>query len=140
MAEHIATGAVHHVRLTVTDTNRAREFFIGLLDFQAVGELPAGVAGPASAVLLHNGTTLLVLSPAPERPISGDRFDPNRVGLDHLRLSVANRSALEQAVRLFDQRGIQHGAIVEYAACKISVLPFRGPDDIQLELTAPHEA
>jgi catechol 2,3-dioxygenase-like lactoylglutathione lyase family enzyme len=37
MAEHIATGAVHHVRLTVTDTNRAREFFIGLLDFSSGG-------------------------------------------------------------------------------------------------------
>ena len=40
MASPITTGAVHHLRLTVTDVQRAREFYTGLLGFQVAGELP----------------------------------------------------------------------------------------------------
>lgn len=132
MASSITTGAVHHLRLTVTDVHRAREFYMGLLGFQVAGELPPAI------VLLSNGSMILVLSPAPERPISGDQFDPNRVGLDHLSFQVAHRDALDQAIRVLDERGIQHGDIGHYPDLGISVLPFRDPDGIQLELTAPY--
>ena len=95
MAEHIATSAVHHVRLTVTDTNRAREFLLACWVFKRWVNYPPA-CWPCQRCLAHNGTTLLVLSPPPERPISGDRFDPNRVGLDHLSLSVASRDDLSR--------------------------------------------
>ena len=94
MAKHIATGGVHHLRLTVTDVDRARVFYTGLLGFQVAMELPSGV-------LLSNGSVLLGIGPAPdpERAISGDRFDENRVGLDHLSFSLSSRDELEQADR-----------------------------------------
>jgi catechol 2,3-dioxygenase-like lactoylglutathione lyase family enzyme len=80
------------------------------------------------------GNLLLGLRPvAPE----GDRFDEDRVGLDHLSFSVATRAELDQAVRLFDERGIPHGEIKTLPSFGIHVLPFRDPDNIQIELTAP---
>jgi hypothetical protein len=68
---------------------------------------------------------------------SGDRFVRDRVGLDHLSFSVASRGDLEQAMWLFDDRGVAHGEITRLPGFAIDVLPFEDPDGVQLELTAP---
>ena len=78
----------------------------------------------------------LLLGLRPVAP-SGDRFDENRVGLDHLSFSVGSRAELEEAVKLFDARGVAHGPITPLEGFGILVLPFRDPDNIQVELTAP---
>jgi catechol 2,3-dioxygenase-like lactoylglutathione lyase family enzyme len=73
------------------------------------------------------------------RPMApeSDRFDPDRVGLDHLSFNVASRAELEQAVQLFDERGVTHGEITTLPSFGIDVLSFEDPDGVQLELTAP---
>lgn len=73
------------------------------------------------------------------RPVAaaGDRFDPDRVGLDHLSFTVTSRGDLEQAVRLFDEHAVPHGQITSLPSFGIDVLPFEDPDGVQLELTAP---
>ena len=135
MANSIATGAVNHLALTVTDLKRAREFYTGLLGFQTIMEF-----GP-TRVLLGNGSAVVALSlaPDPKRAPRGDRFDENRVGLDHLSFSVASRADLERAVRLFDEHGVPHGEIEDSGpAMRMYMLTFRDPDNTQLELTAPY--
>jgi glyoxylase I family protein len=134
MATVPAIGVVHHVRLTVADVQRAYEFYTGLLGFQMAMELPPGV-------LLSNGHVVLGLFPAPDasRALSGDRFDENRVGLDHLSFSVGSRDDLDHAIRLFDEHGAPHGEIKDLGpGLAVYVLAFRDPDNIQLELTAPY--
>jgi glyoxylase I family protein len=129
---NIATGAVNHFALTVTDKERSRDFYTKVLNFQMVVEF-----GPK--FLLSNGSVLLALGPAPDenQAITDDRFDENRVGLDHISLSVASLDELEQAVKLFDEQGIAHGEIKDLGDFGIYVLAFRDPDNTQLELTAP---
>ncbi len=130
MTDPIRTGAVHHLRLTVTDVTRAREFYTSVLGFQEIAPLPSGV-------LLGNGTVLLGLGPAPEHPITNDRFDENRVGLDHLSFTVNSRDELDAAERLLNQRGIPNGGVKDLGqAFGLYILAFRDPDNIQLELTA----
>jgi|SRR4051794_29834090 len=142
MADPIAIGGIHHVRLTVTDVKRSRAFYTDVLGFGVAAEMPpAGDAayGAVNAVLfggvvLIKGTLLLGLRPvAPQ----GDRFDENRVGLDHLSFNVGSRSELEQAASMFDDRGITHGQITELPSFGIAILEFRDPDNVQLELAAP---
>ena len=68
-------------------------------------------------------------------------FDENRVGLDHLAISVASRDELERAVRLLDERGIPHGEITDFKpiyGLDFDALFLRDPDNFQLELIAPH--
>ena len=117
---NIATGAVNHFALTVTDKERSRDFYTKVLNFQMVVEF-----GPK--FLLSNGSVLLALGPAPDegRAITDDRFDENRVGLDHISLSVASLDELEQAVKLFDEQGITHGEIKDLGDFGIYVLAFR---------------
>jgi glyoxylase I family protein len=87
-------------------------------------------------VVLMKGRLLLGLRPvAPQ----GDRFDEDRVGLDHLSFSVGSRDELAEAARLLDEHGIAHGPITDLPSFGIDILEFRDPDNIQLELTAPHE-
>jgi catechol-2,3-dioxygenase len=78
----------------------------------------------------------LLLGLRPMAP-SGDRFDPDRVGLDHLSFGVPGRADLDQAVRLFEEHGVKHGAITSLPSFGIDVLSFEDPDGVQLELTAP---
>lgn len=134
MAMHIDTGAIHHLTLTVTDVDHAREFYTSLLGFQM-----AMMYGPRA--ILSNGQVILVLTPPPDpdRALSDDLFNENRVGLDHVSFGVSNRGELEQAVRLFDERGVSHGEIKDLGPdLGIYVLAFRDPDNIQIELTAPY--
>jgi glyoxylase I family protein len=86
------------------------------------------------SIVMARGNLLLGLQPVAP---AGDRFDEDRVGLDHLSFSVASHRELEVAADLFDQHGVPHGDITELAAFGIYILPFRDPDNIQLELTAP---
>ena len=142
MTGQIATDGIHHLRLTVTDVQRSREFYTSLLGFQvAVESPPPGDPGADEVfkilfggVVMIRGNLLMGLRPMAS---AGDRFDPDRVGLDHLSFGVASREDLEQAVRLLDERGVTHGVITRLAGFGIDVLPFEDPDGVQLELTAP---
>ena len=107
MATPINLGPIHHLRLTVTDIQRSRDFYTRLLGFEVAAESPpegdpsAEAAYPIlwGGIVMIRGNVLMGLRPmAP----AGDRFDADRVGLDHLSFSVANRAELEQASSWFD--------------------------------------
>ena len=142
MPGQIPTGEIHHLRLTVTDLERSREFYTQLLGFEVIVESPPPDDPSAAEVfkilfgglVMSRGSLIMGLRPM---AASGERFDPNRVGLDHLSFGVASRDDLERAVRLLDERGVAHGQITTLASFGIDVLPFEDPDGVQLELTAP---
>jgi glyoxylase I family protein len=142
MPGQIPTGGIHHLRLTVTDLQRSRQFYISVLGFEVAAESPPDDDPSAAEVfkILFGGVVMirgnLLMGLRPMAP-SGDRFDPDRVGLDHLSFSVANRGELEQALRLLDEHGVTHGQITSLPSFGIDVLPFEDPDGVQLELTAP---
>jgi glyoxylase I family protein len=132
MSNTVTTGAVHHVALTVSDVARSAQFYTELLGFQKLMDF-----GPRA--LLGNGSVIIGLTPPsdPAQAIQGDRFNENRLGLDHLSFSVASRADLEDAARLLDEHGIGHGEVTDLDGLGISILALRDPDNIQIELTAP---
>jgi glyoxylase I family protein len=142
MPGQIPAGDIHHLRLTVTDVARSRQFYTSLLGFEVAVESPPPDDPAAAEVfkilfggcVMIRGNLLMGLRPmAPE----SDRFDPDRVGLDHLSFSVASHADLEQAIQLFDEHGVTHGEITTLPSFGIDVLSFEDPDGMQLELTAP---
>ena len=142
MAGHIELGAIHHIRLTVTDIDRSRAFYTGLLGFDVAVAAPESddpKSDPSYPVLwggvvMAKGNYLLGLRPVAHK---GDRFDEDRVGLDHLSFNVESRAALNDAIRFLDKHKVPHGEVRELTSFGICVLPFRDPDNIQLEITSP---
>jgi glyoxylase I family protein len=138
----IPAGDIHHLRLTVCDVQRSREFYTSLLGFQVAVESPppGDPAAEETFRVLFGGVVMirgnLIMGLRPMAP-AGDQFDPDRVGLDHLSFGVPSREDLEQAAALFDEHGVTHGVITRLPSFGIDVLSFQDPDGIQLELTAP---
>src|SRR5260370_1198087 len=82
----LLTGGLHHLTIRTTDLARAKRFYVETLGFQAVRERDGSV------LLNAHGTLLGVLGAAPETS-PDDRFDPLRVGLDHLPLACDNEDS-----------------------------------------------
>jgi glyoxylase I family protein len=126
-----------HVRLTVTDIDRSRAFYDSVFGLPVAAELPVAaddatrekLAFLFGGVLYRLGDTLLGL-----RPVATDRFDENRVGLDHLSFAVADRAALHAAVSVLDNCHIAHEPIKDIGSAWL--VEFRDPDNIALELFA----
>lgn len=136
----IAAQGYHHVRLTVTDIARSRKFYDDVFGFKVAYELPADADDATKAalsflfggVIYQVGGGLFGLRPAaPE----ADRFDENRVGLDHFSFGVASKAEMDAAAALLDGMGVAHGGVKDIGGAFI--LEFRDPDNISLELFAP---
>jgi glyoxylase I family protein len=145
MAAPLSLGPVHHLRLTVTDVERSRAFYTELLGFQVAMDAPPPASDPhhdltveilQDGIVLVNGDLLIGLRPVDDAR-ARDRFDPFRCGLDHMSFGVPARADLEAAVLAFEERGVEHGGITELPPFGIAVLPFKDPDGVALELTAP---
>jgi catechol 2,3-dioxygenase-like lactoylglutathione lyase family enzyme len=143
----LTIGPVHHIRLSVNDLDRSRAFYTELLGFEvAMDSLPpeddphyvALAYNLQDGILLMNAGLIIGLRPTdPARRDANDTFDPFRVGLDHLSFNVESKPAMEEAIKIMDDWGVTHGEIYDLVPFGIAVLPFRDPDGIQLELTAP---
>ncbi len=130
MEDRIKLTGVHHFALRVTEFSRSVAFYRDVFGFQPILEVPG-------LVLISNGT--LVIGLRDQEAGSGDRFDEFRVGLDHISFTLDSRDELEQAARTLDQRGVPRGEIRDLGeSLPIYVMAVRDPDNIQLELTAPH--
>jgi glyoxylase I family protein len=140
-------GPIHHLRLAVTDVQRSVAFYTEVLGFEVAVDAPPPPDDPhhealvdslqGGVVLMHEGVFIGLRPVDAERATAGDRFDPLRVGLDHLSFAVPTRADLDAAVRLLDDRGVKHGPIRELVPLGLSFLAFFDPDGIALELTAP---
>lgn len=133
----ISTRAFAHIRLTVTDIARSRDFYEGVFGWPVAAEVPPdadadtrqALAFLFGGVLYQVGDSLLGL-----RPVGTGGFDEDRVGLDHLSFAVGGRSDLDAATALLDERGVAHGDVKDIGIGYI--LEFRDPDNIALELFA----
>ncbi|WP_280421366.1 VOC family protein [Nocardia carnea] len=139
----VPTTGTHHIRLTVTDIERSRRFYEEVLGFPVAAESAGNPQDPAirtdpfalyGGVVFQANGMLLGLRPV-AAPI--DRFDPDRVGLDHLSFTVGSRDDLVAAADRLAAAGVTHGQITEMDQFGIAILAFVDPDGIQLELTAP---
>jgi len=143
----IPVGPIHHLRMAVTDLDRSKDFYTEILGFEVALEAPPPPTDEhhdelvdslqGGVILMHQGMFFGLRPTDEERSAAQDRFDPFRVGLDHLSFTVPSRADLDAAAALLDERGVEHGPIRDLAPLGLSFLAFFDPDGIALELTAP---
>lgn len=118
-----------HVAIRVTDLPRARRFYVDLLGLPVALELEG-------VVLVKVGNGLLGIRGDAAGAKPGDRFDPHRVGLDHLSFAVDAVEALERMKRDLDAAGIPNDGVHDEPALNAKGLVFYDPDGIAVELYA----
>ncbi len=134
----VTSTSIAHVRLTVTDIERSRQFYESVFGWPVLLEVPENADEATRSqlgflfggVIYDLGGTLLGL-----RPVATDRFDENRVGLDHIAFRLGSRDELDSAATHLDDIGVEHEPVKDIGPSYI--LEFRDPDNIALELTAP---
>jgi glyoxylase I family protein len=134
----LASTSIAHVRLTVTDIERSRQFYESVFGWAVLLEVPENADEATrnqlsflyGGVIYDLGGTLLAL-----RPVATDRFHEDRVGLDHIAFRLGSKAELDSAATHLDELGVGHEAVKDIGPSYI--LEFRDPDNIALELTAP---
>jgi glyoxylase I family protein len=118
-----------HVAIRVTDLPRARRFYVDLLGLPVALEVEG-------VVLVKAGSGLLGIRGDAAGAKPGDRFDPHRVGLDHVSFSVDTVELLERMKRDLDVAKIPNDGIHDEPAFNAKGLVFYDPDGIAIELYA----
>lgn len=119
----IEIDGVHHITLRVSDLERSRSFYAGVLGLTADQDFP----GEKLRFRLGAYTRLVLHPPLPGTP-SEDRFSERRIGLDHLSLGVGTRAELDRLVTVLRGSGVRTEGVKEPG-----VVNFRDPDGIAWE-------
>jgi len=126
-----AIRGVSHVELSVRDAETSAAWYRQVFGMETLTPLTPADWGPGRVTtLLH--PTGFVVGLVQHEPCEDGRFSEFRLGLDHLSFDVESRDALEEWVVHLDACGVDHSSIKDESYA--SVVVFRDPDNIQLEL------
>ena len=119
---------IGHIALRVTDLDRARRFYTEALGFDLIG-------GSESVAFVTAGGAVFALLAGTDATPPGDRFDPFRVGLDHLALAVP-REALPDLLRRLDAAQVRNNGIERDEGRGAEAITFYDPDGTAWEFYA----
>jgi glyoxylase I family protein len=122
----LQTTGVHHLALRSSDLTRARDFYGRTLG------LPIVLETTDSFVALAGSTLVVVRGPETRTP-AGDRFDPFRVGLDHVALGCADEAELERVALALEAAEVPSTGLRFDALLRRRYVAFKDPDGIAWE-------
>lgn len=120
---------LHHLSITVADLDRSVPWYRDVLGLREVG-FQQHADGRTDVLAPPDGSFVILLQE--HKAHEGAGFSEHRPGLDHISFRVADVEALEAWRQRFDELGVGYQPIRHEAYG--SVLIFRDPDRIQLEL------
>lgn len=121
-------SGLSHVAIRVTDVVRSRRFYADVLGFPAVLEAD-------DVILFQVGKSLLAVRGGAPETAPGDRFDPFRVGLDHIAFAVDDAEKLNEMQRALEHEGVRNDGVQDDPP-NAKALVFYDPDGIALEMYA----
>ena len=122
----IQTPGIHHVSLRVTDSERAKRFYIDTLGFTVALEQP-------NLLIFFVGSAAISIRGPETRTPDGDAFNPFRVGLDHLALVCAEESELQRVTAALEKAGIENTGVKVDETLGKQYVAFKDPDRISWE-------
>ncbi len=120
-------NGLSHLGLRVTNLARAKHFYVDTLGCQVVRETDGGIVINVSGMLV-------ALYETDSSFASYDRFNPFRVGLDHLALAIEDPGILEDLKRDLDAAGVRNHGVEEDPETHSKYISFSDPDGIAWEL------
>ena len=131
-----------HIRLTVTDIARSKDFYDKVFGWPAAVDASDKVdeAGVKDSPEEFYGG---VVYETPQgtlfglRPVGSTEFESSTTGLDHVSFAVESPDDLDRAAVALKDAGIEHGEVIRLDDAGIAILSFQDPDNINVELTAP---
>ena len=138
----VAAAQLHHIALTVRDLDASVEWYEQV--FGIKHQMDAPHEG-GEARLLTDDTFSLVIVLHRHDANTGETFLESRTGLDHVGLGVPTRDDLVAWQAHLESHGVARAAAADRPLTQSaiadepygSVLVFRDPDNLQLELFAP---
>jgi catechol 2,3-dioxygenase-like lactoylglutathione lyase family enzyme len=132
-----ALTTIHHVGLTVTDAEASAAWYERVLGLQRHFTEPHnGGQGGGYAIVLGTPDRSLSIGLDHHPGNRGEGFDPTRTGLDHVCLQTPSVAELHAWANRLDGMRVEHSGVYAMEGLPISLLTFRDPDGIQLELVA----
>lgn len=135
-AEDSLTG-LHHVAINVRDLDRSVQWYGDVLGF--VPLFPYDTDTFRRRIMRHPSGVVIGLT-RHDHADGEAEFSERRTGLDHIAFGVAGRDELDAWVRRLDAAGVTHSGVKETPSTGSSLVAFRDPDNIQLELYAAQGA
>ncbi len=138
----ISSSGFAHVRLTVTDIGRSKDFYDRVFGWPVAIDASAHVDEPGvkeSPEQFYGGVVYQTPSGAlfGLRPVGSRQFDSETTGLDHVSFLVDSRDDLVAAHGALEGAGVAHGEVKDLTDAGLAILSFSDPDGVHLELTAP---
>ncbi len=134
-----ALSGIHHLGLTVTNVKESAAWYqrVLRLEYQFEERHHQSDRGGYTVILgVADGSFSIGMDHHPGN--RGEAFDETRTGLDHLSFRVASLADLHAWAAHLDSQAVAHSGVYAMEGFPISLLTFRDPDGIQLELLAFH--
>jgi catechol 2,3-dioxygenase-like lactoylglutathione lyase family enzyme len=134
--------SLHHIAITVTDLEASIAWYERVFGITCQLEVPH--PGGTGKILADENWELVFALHRHDANAS-EPFAETRTGLDHVGLRVPNRADLEAWQVHLDALGVRRAAMADQPCTQSpiedrpfgSILVFRDPDNVQLELFAP---
>ena len=122
---------ISHIELSVRDAEQSGAWYRRVFGAETLTPVTRPDWGPGQVTtLLHPAGFAFGL--LQHEPCEDGRFSEFRLGLDHLSFNVESRDEMDAWIAHLDACGVDHSPIKEEAYG--SVIVFRDPDNVQLEL------
>ena len=126
MPIQMKTPGVHHISLRVSDLNRAKKFYCDTLGFKHLMD------ADNLCLFLAGGTPFGLRGPTADMP-KGDKFNPFRVGVDHIALACTDASELKRVADALAAAGIENTGAKHDETLDKDYVAFKDPDRIAWE-------
>ncbi len=133
---------LHHIALTVTDLAASVRWYEEVFGIRFQKDIPH--EGGVGSLLADDVRSLIIVLHRHDANDRG-RFSETVTGLDHVGLRLAHRDDLVAWQAHLEAHGVERRAVADAPSTQspiadepyASVLVFRDPDNIQLELSCP---
>ena len=132
-----AVTGFHHFSPTVSDVEASAQWYERVF---GMARIPVtfphyGAEEGGYAVLLMDARSGIAIGLHHHDANPGQPFHESRTGLDHISFGVADRAGLDAWASWLDELAIEHSGVIDAdTPLPYSVVVFRDPDNIQLEL------